>query len=146
MNNPLPAYNNLIKENDSIYRSLCKRLRLSTCTFWILYTLREEHNRITQTEICEILHEPKQTVNSALKSLESEGYITLSYIQNRRSKCVILTEKGLSLARDTVDSVMLAEQNALLALSEQERTMFLSLFRKYTEILKDKTNEIGGVE
>ena len=146
MNNPLPAYNDLIKENDGIYRALCKRLGLSACTFWILYTLREEQNRITQTEICEILHEPKQTVNSALKSLEAEGYITLSYGQNRRSKCVMLTEKGICLARDTVDSVMLAEQSALLALSEQERAMFLSLFRKYKEILKDKTNEIGGAE
>ncbi|MCI8611869.1 MAG: winged helix DNA-binding protein [Clostridiales bacterium] len=146
MNNPLPAYNDLIKENDSIYRALYKRLGLSACTFWILYTLREEQNSITQTEICEILHEPKQTVNSALKSLEAEGYIILSYGQDRRSKCVMLTEKGICLARKTVDAVMLAEQSALLALSEQERAMFLSLFRKYTEILKDKTKEIGGAK
>lgn len=146
MSNPLSAYNDLIKENDGIYRSLFKRLGLSPCTFWILYTLREERNITTQTGICEVLHEPKQTVNSALKSLEAEGYITLSYGQDRRSKCVSLTEQGIQLASQTVDAVMLAEQSALLALSGQERATFLSLFQKYTQILKDKTEKIGGAK
>ncbi len=144
MSNVLSAYNDLIKENDGIYRALFKRLGLSPCTFWIMYTLREERSVTTQTGICEILHEPKQTVNSALKNLEAEGFITLSYGQDRRSKCVSLTEKGIQLAGRTVDKVMLAEQNTLLTLSGQERETFLSLLRKYTKILKDKTEKIGG--
>ena len=98
MSNVLSAYNDLIKENDGIYRALFKRLGLSPCTFWIMYTLREERSVTTQTGICEILHEPKQTVNSALKNLEAEGFITLSYGQDRRSKCVSLTEKGVNAA------------------------------------------------
>ncbi len=144
MNDSLSAYNDLVKENEGIYRALSKRMGLSSSTFWILYTLREERNITTQTEICEFLYEPKQTVNSALKSLEAEGYIALSYGQDRRSKCISLTEKGIQLAEKTVDTVMLAEQNALLALSEQERATFLSLFQKYTEMLKEETEKIGG--
>lgn len=40
---------------------------LSDCTFWILYALRENNARLTQSEICNFFYQPKQTVNSALK-------------------------------------------------------------------------------
>ena len=144
MNTKLIAYNNIIKENDKIYRDLTKQLGLSVCAFWILYALREDIKPLTQSKICEMLHETKQTVNSALKKLNLDGYITLSSGNDRRSKCISLTEKGLRLAAETVDLVMTAEQNALSEFTEAELDTFISLFDKYTQTLKQKTKNIGG--
>ena len=119
------------------------RSGLSPCSFWILYVLREDEDPLTQSEICEMLHEPKQTVNSALKKLDLDGYITLSSGSDRRSKSISLTEKGLCLAAGTVDLVMAAEQSALEEFTEEELHTFISLFRKYTQTLKQKTKNIG---
>ena len=105
--------------------------------------LREDEDPLTQSEICEMLHEPKQTVNSALKKLDLDGYITLSSGSDRRSKSISLTEKGLCLAAGTVDLVMAAEQSALEEFTEEELHTFISLFRKYTQTLKQKTKNIG---
>lgn len=90
----LIAFNRETKKLDDVYRSAAKSCGISECAFWILYTLRVEEKPFTQAEICEFLIEPKQTVNSALKKLEAEGYLTLSAGADQRSKRVCLTEKG----------------------------------------------------
>lgn len=64
----LMAYNKETKKLDDLYRSAAKNCGMAECAFWILYTLRVEEKSFTQAEICEFLVEPKQTVNSALKS------------------------------------------------------------------------------
>lgn len=131
----LHQYNSLIKENDELYRDVAKSLGLPDCAFWILYFIRENPTPMTQSEICSFLYQPKQTVNSSLKKLASEGYIQLS-VSGHRSKQILLTEKGRELTSQTVDRVMNRELAALLALSEKERNDFLNLFEKYTAELK----------
>ena len=58
---------------------------------------------MTQSEICSFLYQPKQTVNSSLKKLASEGYIQLS-VSGHRSKQILLTEKGRELTSQTAVS------------------------------------------
>lgn len=131
----LHHYNSLIKENDELYRDVAKSLGLPDCAFWILYFIRENPTPMTQSEIWSFLYQPKQTVNSALKKLESEGYIRLN-VSGHRSKQILLTEKGRALTAQTVDLVMERELAALSALSAEERVSFLNLFEKYTAELK----------
>lgn len=139
----LSEYNNIVKENENLYRGIAKQLGFSECAFWVLYALRSDDAVLTQREICNALYQPKQTVNSALKNLEAEGYIQLCHADNQRSKQVVLTEKGMQLAQNTVDRVIVAEQNALLALTEAEQNMFLTLFRKYTRAFAE---QLDGLE
>lgn len=101
----LIAFNRETKKLDDVYRSAAKSCGISECAFWILYTLRVEEKPFTQAEICEFLIEPKQTVNSALKKLEAEGYLTLSAGADQRSKRVCLTEKGERFVKAHVDRV-----------------------------------------
>ena len=74
----LYEYNNVLKSIDDCYRNIAKRYGFSEAAFWTLYTLRMEPGNITQSDVCTVLYQPKQTVNSALKKLESEGYIMLT--------------------------------------------------------------------
>lgn len=142
----LAEYNRLYKENDELYRNAAKALGLSDCAFWILYFLRESVGQpdcgLTQSGICSAIYAPKQTVNSSLKKLEEDGVIELAEGTDRRSKPVCLTEKGMALAGQTVDRVLEAEQRAFGKMTADEQTLFLELFRKYTNLLK---TEIKGI-
>lgn len=139
----LMEYNEIIKENDEIYRHLAKRFGMSECTFWILYSLRTSPAPLTQSELCKLLYEPKQTVNSSLKKLETEGYLTLTPGSDRRSKVIALTKKGFALAGRSADVVISAEEQSMLSLNEAEQHMFIELFRKYTDALKIQIKEMN---
>ena len=129
-------YNTIFKENDEVYRCAAKTLGISDCSLWILYTLRTEQKAITQKEICEAFYYPKQTVNSALKKLENEGYIALTEMKDRRSKKITLTESGKKLAARTADKLIEAEPAAMSEPTDEEQKRFIELFRKYTGLLK----------
>ncbi len=132
----LAQYNSIFRESDQIYRTAAKSFGLSDYAFWILYSLREASTPLTQSDICNQIYLPKQTVNSALKKLEADGVIVMEEMTDRRSKRLALTQKGQTLAARTADRVLAAEHDAFLGLSAQEQEEFIHLFRKYTDILK----------
>lgn len=136
-------YNRIYKESDELYKNAAKAAGLSDCAFWILYFLRECNVELTQSDICSAIYAPKQTVNSSLKKLEDEDYLQLVEGNDRRSKLVRLTQKGTALAAQTVDRVLEAELQALGKMTEEEQTALLSLFHKYTDLLKWEMENIG---
>lgn len=135
-------FNEIMKETDDLYRNLAKKFKISDCMLWILYILREDDKEITQSKICNSLYMPKQTVNSSLKKMESEGYIQLLNINGRRSKQVCLTKKGEDLANKTVDKIILKENHALSKMEEKEQELLISLLRKYKNLLKESLMEM----
>lgn len=132
----LAAYNELYKEQDNLYRAAARGFGLSDCAFWVLYALREAERPMTQSDVCAAVYQPKQTVHSALKKLIGEGCLRLAEGRDRRSKYLVLTERGEALVRRTVDPVMAAETAAMDTLTEAERTQFLSLCRRYNTALR----------
>lgn len=137
INKVLSEYNSIIKENEEIYHKAAKSIGISNCAFWIFYMLREEDGQITQSNICDVLYQPKQTVNSALKKLSSEGYIKLITIAGSHSKQISFTEKGRKFAKETIDKVIECEQKALSGMDLEEQQAFFILFRKFTKLLKE---------
>lgn len=138
----LIRYNRIFKDTDKIYHNFAKSYGLSDCAFWILYLLRETDTQYTQAEICNMLSLPRQTVNSALKNLQSEGYISLTPVENnKKSKILVLTEKGEGLAKNSADMVLKAEIKVLRQFSENELQLFLSLSEKYAVLLRKEYEE-----
>ena len=133
----LLAFNAAMKHVDDVYRRAVRQYGLSECAFWILYTLRVERP-YTQAGLCEFLHEPKQTVNSALKKLEAEGYLSLSAGDDQRSKRVCLTEKGEQLARTCADRVAEAEARAIGSMSPDDRAALIRLTELYGTLLGEQ--------
>ena len=134
--------NEIMKETDDLYRNLAKKFKMSDCMIWILYILREDDRSVTQSDICNMMYMPKQTVNSSLKKMEAEGYIELLSINDKRSKQVCLTEKGVDLANNTVDIIISKENNALSKMDKEEQALFINLFKKYKDLLKEIFMEI----
>ena len=134
--------NEIMKETDDLYRNLAKKFKMSDCMIWILYILREDDRSVTQSDICNMMYMPKQTVNSSLKKMEAEGYIELLSINDKLSKQVCLTEKGVDLANNTVDIIISKENNALSKMDKEEQALFINLFKKYKDLLKESFMEI----
>ena len=134
--------NETMKETDDLYKNLAKKFKMSDCMIWILYILREDDRSVTQSDICNMMYMPKQTVNSSLKKMEAEGYIELLNINDKRSKQVCLTEKGVDLANNTVDIIISKENNALSKMDKEEQALFINLFKKYKDLLKESFMEI----
>lgn len=141
-NRRISEFNSIYKKWDELYRDMAKTFGLSDCAFWILYSLRESDACLTQSDICNIIYQPKQTVNSALKKLEQDGYILLLPVKNRRSKQIALTDKGLLLAEQTADRVLLAEETALTQFSYEELELFFQLYHRYTDLLEQNLAKV----
>lgn len=150
----LRELNRLLRENDSLYRKAARSLGLPECTLWILYALRADGQPVTQAQLCQTLHEPKTTINSALKHMQAQEWIVLTAGEDRRTRSVTLTEKGMELARRTADRLIHAEENALFGLStEQREGLFQGMRRFNQELAKQfgapdagkKTDQGGGM-
>ena len=142
----LTAYNDTYKEQDDLYRAAARRCGLSDCAFWALYALRDAGRPMTQSDVCSAVYQPKQTVHSALKKLEGEGFLRLAEGRDRRSKHLVLTERGEALVRRTVDPVMAAETAAMGTLTETEQAQLLALQRRYNAALRQYLPQTGERE
>ena len=136
--------NHVLKEADDLYRSATRRLGVPECTLWVLYSLRAWPGPITQTQLCQLIHQPKQTINSALKQLEREGQIRLSRGPGRK-KYLQLTEAGQELAGRAIRPALEVERQAFLGLPEEERASLLALEQRYLTLLRREANKLFNI-
>lgn len=142
-NELLSEYNSIFKMIDKSYHDAARAMGLSDGVFWILYALREVNHEMTQTEIVSIIQFPPQTINSALMKLKAEGSVEFRISSDKRKKLVCLTEEGIRLAERTVDRVMYAEMESMGGLTATEQELFLGLFKKHTDLLKQSLARLG---
>lgn len=146
-------FNNMYKSYDDAYQNAARNFAVPKVAFWLIYVLRQ-NSVCTQKDFMEQLYYPKQTVNSALKSLEEKGYVDLSLINSaflrvcdpllRRSSFEFSnatypsgdtpkTGDGRQLGLRTVlIAVSFVGMNACLVLSKKEGFLWL---RKIPEII-----------
>lgn len=137
----LTQYNQIMKQFDAFYSGMAKICGLTDCVFWIIYSILDSPEPLTQTQLCSMWSLHKQTINTALKNLEADGVISLqSSEQNRKNKQIFLTEEGRAFAQKTVIPFMEMEQRAFGALEDEERKEMLRLTRKHLELLQAELN------
>ncbi len=132
---PLQQYNAAFRKGDEAFHNAVKSFNMSDGAFWILYNLRDIGHELSQREVYRNACMPKQTVNSALKRLQSDGYIEFRAESGTRGRIVALTPKGEELAVHTVDMVMNVERLTMSRMPAQELGMLISLMNKYTNAL-----------
>lgn len=135
-------FNLLFKRYDDIYRSAAKKFDMPELSLWILYTLREK-SECTQKDFVDLLLQPKQSIHTALKALVRDGYVVLECPENnRRSKYIRLTEKGIALSKNTADQIVCAENAAFLTLTDEDRATILCLFERLSSALQKEVRKI----
>lgn len=122
-----------------VYENYAKIQDLTYISIFILQLLDREGT--IQKELCDTLYFPKQTVNKVILSFEKRGYVTLTENpQDRRSRSIVLTEKGKEFQKKVISHIEQAELQAFASLSEQEQEVITDLWEKYTSICINKIN------
>ena len=122
-----------------VYEDYAKIHDLTYISMFILQLLDGEGT--TQKELCDILYIPKQTVNKVILSFVKRGYAAMAENpKDRRSRLIVLTEKGKEFQQKVISHIEQAELQAFASLSEREQEVITDLWEKYTSICINKIN------
>lgn len=131
------------KEVDDLYHMLALKFNLSDSAMWILCTMREANRELTQSEIAQEMSMSRQTVNSAIKNLEKQGYLRLEAVSgDRRNKTLSFTEEGEAFVKRTVDQVLSLEHQVFENLEVEEQEKITQILRKYTRFMREGAEKI----
>ena len=139
--NQVKRINYLHSEINNVFHEMSQQMGLSDSVSCILYTICNFGDSCMLTDIINMTGIPKQTVNSALRKLEGEGYLRLETAQSRRKK-VVLTEDGKLLTRKTAEQMIRMENEIYASWTEEERQLHLTLTQRYLDQLKEKAKEL----
>jgi len=140
----LERFNMTFKASDDLYRTAAHRFSMPECALWILYSLLLADCPLTQKALCERMLQPKQSVNTALKKLAQEGLVALAASESdRRSKLVMLTEKGTAFAQDTAGRIIAAEARVFERMESSERSAIIALYEKYNRLLQEEMQRMS---
>lgn len=141
MNTALSQLNRLAKKQDEIYHRCAKKAGITDTQFWVLYALCEAEKPLCQNSFCENWCYSKQTVNAAVANLEKSGLLRLVYAEgSHKQKNITLTPEGDVFCNQHIRTLMEAEGNALMHLTQEEREHFFQLQERLLNCLE---KEIG---
>ena len=139
--NEVKRINYLHSEINNVFHEMSQQMGLSDSVSCILYTICNFGDSCLLTDIINMTGIPKQTVNSALRKMEGDGYLQLETTQTRRKK-VVLTEAGKLLTRKTAEQMIRMENEIYASWTEEERQLHLALTQRYLDQLKEKAKEL----
>lgn len=131
------------KQFNGLYRAITDSFALPDCAMWVLYFLVAEGKPLSQQELAELMMFPKQTINSAVKSLQKKGMVELSAIPGSRNrKQVMLTPEGEHLAQQTVARLRAAELLAVSRFGVERMLQYLKMQQEFTTLVETAAQTI----
>lgn len=129
--------NYLTSELDALYHQAAVRIGMADSAMRILYAIHDNGESCPLSGIYKQSGISRQTVNSALRKLETEGIV---YLEQRggRSKTVRLTEKGGRYVSETVVRLCQAEFRALETWEKGEVDAYIRLTEKYLDTFREQ--------
>lgn len=137
----LKHFNHLITEMDAAYHEISLKLGLSDSAMSILYTICNYGESCLLQDICRQSGLSKQTINSALRKLETENILYLE-MAGAKSKRVTLTDAGKALAQKTALQVINTENEIFASWSREDVEKYLELTEDYLTALKEKAKRL----
>lgn len=136
----------LYNQVDKLYYEFARGCGLSSCAFWIVYTLYQARGQLEMRGLCDSWNYSKQTINSALKTLVARGLIAIDYVEgSRKNKTVALTDEGTAFALWNLRPAVEAEWRAFEDLTADERQTLVGLLKKYAAALETEMTKARGI-
>lgn len=126
---------------DAAYHEISLKLGLSDSAMSILYTICNYGESCLLQDICRQSGLSKQTINSALRKLET-GNILYLEMAGAKSKRVTLTDAGKALAQKTALQVINTENEIFASWSREDVEKYLELTEDYLTALKEKAKRL----
>lgn len=137
----LKEYNHIYKEANDIYHEIARKLQLSDSALDIFYTIFEIGDNCLQRDICKASCMPKQTVNSSIRKLQTDGYLTLSPGKGR-SMHIHLTPSGQKLIQEKLVPLIRIENDAFEDMTVEECEQLIHLNAKYNQALRSRLSNL----
>ena len=137
----LKEYNHIYKETHDIYHEIARKLQLSDSALDIFYTIFEMGDNCLQRDICKASCMPKQTVNSSIRKLQTDGYLTLSPGKGR-SMHIHLTASGQKLIQEKLVPLIRIENDAFEDMTVEECEQLIHLNAKYNQALRSRLSNL----
>ena len=139
--NEINRINYLTTEMESLYHLSSLKLGITDSVSIVLYSIHDAGNECLLSDIYKNSGISKQTVNSAIRSLEADGILYLEQYDGRAKK-VLLTDKGIKYAQRTVARLHQAEMDAFDAWSEEEIGSYIRLMEKYVDGFRSQIEKL----
>lgn len=137
----LKRINRLLTGIEGVFHQVALGNHLSDSAMHILYTVSYFGEPCPIREIVASTGISKQTINSSLRKLESEGILYLQH-NGGREKQVCLTPTGRDLAAKTGGRLAAIENEIFSSWSREEWETYLALTQRYLTTLEQKTKEL----
>jgi len=125
-NSALRKINILMSEIDMMYHEAAKKVNLSDSSMLILYMTYDSGGCRPLSDITATIS--KQTANSALRKLETEGLI---YLEGKKKKIVFLTPEGENYAKETVGKIIEMENRIYESWTKEDTEKYIFLLEDY---------------
>ena len=126
---------------DAIYHQAAQKLGVSDSVMFVLYLVYENNGKCLLKAIQKETNISKQTLNSSIRKLESDGIIYLEQIGGR-AKMVCFTEKGTDYANHTIARLFHAECAAFEGWTVEELTQYVSLMERYNRSFREQIEKM----
>lgn len=133
---------------DGLYYKTARKLGVKSNTLAIFYAL-DDGQPHSQKQLCEEWLIPKTTINTIVKELAAEGYLTLLIEKHTREKKICLTPEGRQYASGLLKQLYRMEETAIRRTIQQHGSDFVEAYADFAENLKksfDRIFETAGTE
>lgn len=139
------SFDRLYRKTDKLYYLLSQDCGISESAYWLMYAIYTCGGQTTVRNLVDECLYSKQTVNSALRTLESRGLVEMSFCEgSRKAKQVRFTEAGRDLATRRIVPANLAERRAFCALTPKEQAEMIRLVDKYVGAVEAQLELMKG--
>lgn len=123
---------------DAVYDRWAKAHGMTYTELMVLYALWETKQPITQRDLCQEQHLPKQTVNSVLHALAKRQLVVFreSALDHRRKE-ILLTQAGKALAGDVIQELQAHEMQVIQRVGITSMKTMLTETRRFLEAFEE---------
>lgn len=139
--NKIRKINYLISEMNALYHLASLKMGISDSVSIVLYTIYDSGNGCLLSDVYKKSGISKQTVNSAVRKLETKEILYLEQ-HTGRSKRIFLTDRGKMFVRETVARLYEAEAGAFDTWREEEVNTYINLMKKYADCLRQQIDRL----
>ena len=133
---------------DGLYYQAARKLGVKDNTLAIFYALDDGQSH-SQKQLCEEWLIPKTTINTIVKELAAEGYLTLHIEKHTREKTICLTPEGREYAAGLLKPLYQMEDEAIRQTLLKHGPAFVQAYADFAENLRngfDRIFEMSDIE
>jgi DNA-binding MarR family transcriptional regulator len=137
--NTMHQFDAIYGEISNVYHEINRKLGLTDTESIVLYSVAVDEN-VSQKAICSLSGLSKQTINSAIKKMITDGI--LEPLSGQKNENLIPTQKGQKIIKEKISILIEMENRIFTSWKPEERKIFIDLYARYLDMIKDECDNL----